>query len=314
MIWVIGSNGMLGSEICKQLEKNKMPFIGSDKEVDITKSECIEKFIRETESQEYLKANTTKTNINKIKWIINCAAYTAVEKAEEDQELAYQLNSIGPKNIANIARYNGIKLIHISTDYVFGGIGETPFTEDMKKNPLGVYGKSKSEGEENIQNLMTKYYIIRTAWLYGFKHPNFVYTMINLLNSKEQIKVVNDQFGTPTNASDLATAIIKLIEKANKNDENFDTKSIIPYGIYHFTNIGQISWFEFAQKIYNLGIKYKRITNKCEILPCTTEEFGAKVERPKYSVLNKNKIIDTLKIKIQSWDKSLEKFIKDKNF
>lgn len=314
MIWVIGANGMLGSEVCEQLKKSKIPFIGTDKEIDITKSENIENFLKMTNSKEYLKASSIKSDILKIKWIINCAAYTAVEKAEENQELAYQLNAIAPKKIAQIAQYNGIKLIHISTDYVFDGNSKFPLTEDMKKNPLGVYGNTKSQGEDFIQNSMTQYYIIRTAWLYGFKHPNFVYTMINLMNSKDEINVVNDQIGCPTFAGDLAKVIISIIKKSNKNEKKFDTNSIIPYGIYNYTNMGEISWFDFATKIYELGKKYKRVLKPCKVLPCSSDEFNAKVKRPEYSVLSKNKISSTLKIKIPVWNKSLAKFLKSKKF
>lgn len=314
MIWVIGANGMLGSELCRQLKKNKIDFVSSDKEVDITNYESIEAFINQKESESYLSASLNEKKSSKIKWIVNCAAYTAVEKAEEEPKLAELLNVTGPKNIAHAARFNGIKLIHISTDYVFGGTGNVPFTEDMQKNPLGVYGKTKSDGEDEIIQSMTQYYILRTAWLYGYGRPNFVYTMVNLMNSKDEIKVVNDQFGTPTFAGDLAEAIIKIIEKSEKNNTAFNKNSIVPFGIYNFTNLGNISWFDFAQQIYNLGKKYKRITKDCSVKSCTTAEYGAKVERPAYSVLSKDKIMKELKIKIPSWEKSLEKFLKDASF
>lgn len=313
MIWVIGANGMLGSELCRQLEKNKISYVASDKEVDITNPESIDSFITEKESESYLGSMSEKKS-SKIKWIVNCAAYTAVEKAESEPELAALLNTTGPKNIAHAARFHGIKLIHISTDYVFGGQGNIPFTEEMPKNPLGVYGKTKSDGEDEIIQAMTQYYILRTAWLYGYGRPNFVYTMINLMNSKNEIKVVNDQFGTPTFAGDLADAIIKIITKSEKNNTAFNKNTIIPFGIYNFTNLGQISWYDFAQKIYLFGKKYKRINNECQVNTCTTAEYGAKVERPAYSVLSKDKIIKTLKLKIPSWEKSLEKFIKDSSF
>lgn len=314
MIWVIGANGMLGSEICRQLEKNKLPYVSSDLDVDITNSESIENFIREKESVSYLTSSRQAHSNSKIKWIINCAAYTAVEKAESEPELAEKLNITGPENLTHIARANNIKLIHISTDYVFGGTGNTPFTEEMQKNPLGVYGKTKSDGEDIITQGMTQYYIIRTAWLYGYDHPNFVYTMTKLMKEKDSIKVVNDQLGTPTFAGDLASVIITLIEKADRNSSSFKAKDIIPYGIYHFTNLGQTSWYDFAQKIYSFGIKYKKINNECKVLPCSTEEYGAKVERPAYSVLCKDKITKTLKIKIPSWEKSLEKYIRSESF
>lgn len=313
MIWVIGAKGMIGSELCKQLEKNKIPFVASDKEVDITNSVNIDTFIREQESASYLNSITSKKS-KKIKWIVNCAAYTDVEKAQTESELAYLLNVIGTKNIVHAAHFNGIKLIHISTDYVFSGIGNIPFTEEMPKNPLNVYGKTKSAGEDEIMQGMTQYYILRTGWLYGYGHSNFVYKMTDLMNSKVQIKIVNDQIGTPTFAGDLANTIIALIEKSDRNSDSFRKNDIIPYGVYHFTNLGQTSLYNFTLKIYQLGKKYKRITNECSIVPCTTAEFGATVECPAYSVLSKDKILKELKIKIPTWEKSLEKFIKDSNF
>lgn len=314
MIWVIGANGMLGSELCRQLSQKKIPFVGTGRETDITKYEVLESFLSSQESKSYLLRNLENKDSQKIKWIVNCAAFTAVEKAESEEEAARALNSAGPKNLAHIARYNGIKLIHISTDYVFDGTGSTPYTEDMPKNPLGVYGRTKSDGEDFIQQAMTQYYILRTAWLYGSGHPNFVYTMTKLMNEKSELKVVSDQRGTPTFAGDLADVIIKIIGRSDKNTESFAVKSIIPYGIYNFTNLGETTWFDFAEKIYAFGKKYKRITNECSIIPCSTAEYASHVSRPAYSVLSKEKITGALKIKIPSWDKSLEAFIKSKSF
>ena len=184
----------------------------------------------------------------------------------------------------------------------------------MEKDPLGVYGKTKSDGEEAIQKEMTQFYILRTAWLYGFDGKNFVYTMTKLMNSHDQIKVVNDQSGTPTCAVELASAILKIIEKSDNATEAFGKHSAPSYGIYHFTNGGQTNWFEFAQEIYKLGKKYGRITQNCVVNPCTTEEYGAQVERPAYSVLSKDKICKELKIKLPTWQSCLEKFIKSERF
>ena len=161
---------------------------------------------------------------------------------------------------------------------------------------------------------MTTYYIIRTAWLYGFDGKNFVYTMTKLMNSHDQIRVVNDQFGTPTYAPDLAAAILRFIEKSENAKSFFGKNSAPAYGIYHFTNEGQTNWHEFASEIYRLGRKYGRITNDCRVDACTTEEYGAKVQRPAYSVLSKAKISKALKIKIPEWQVSLEKFMKSERF
>jgi len=202
----------------------------------------------------------------------------------------------------------------MSTDYVFGGHGNAPFTENMEKRPLGVYGITKSAGEDNIRKEMTQYYIIRTAWLYGFDGKNFVYTMTGLMNTHDEIKVVSDQCGTPTFAGDLADVIIRIITKADTARSFFGKKSALPYGIYHFTNLGEISWYDFAAAIYTLGKKYGRITHDCMITACTTEEYGAKVERPAYSVLSKEKIQRELHIKIASWQSSLDHFMSSDRF
>lgn len=316
MIWLIGCKGMLGSEIAKLLDENKINWIGTDAEVDITSYEALESFENSVETASYMRQAQGHSD-NTIKWIINCAAYTNVDKAEEDVEIAQKLNTEGPKNIARLARNIGAKLIHISTDYVFNGKYNQPYTEDMDKAPLGVYGKTKAAGEEAIQKEMNTYYIIRTAWLYGFNGKNFVYTMSKLMNNKDEIKVVNDQIGTPTCACDLAAVILRLIEKADSAKTFFGKNSLPAYGIYHFTNADNgkgISWFDFATEIYRLGHKFGKITKQCKVLPCTTQEFGASVERPAFSVLSKEKISKELKIKIPSWESSLEKFIKNSKF
>jgi dTDP-4-dehydrorhamnose reductase len=311
MIWLIGCKGMLGSEVARQLDEKKYNWVGTDKDVDITDADALMNFVKSVETSTYLD---TSSNDKHIKWIINCSAYTNVDKAEEDVELANKLNNSGVLKIARTARSIGAKLIHISTDYVFNGQGKEPYTEEMEKEPLGVYGKTKSAGEDAIQKEMTQYYILRTAWLYGFDGKNFVYTMTKLMNSHDQIKVVNDQKGTPTCALDLAAVILKIIEKADKATEAFGKHSAPAFGIYHFTNGGQTNWHEFATEIYRLGRKYGRITQECDVKPCTTEEYGAKVQRPAYSVLSKDKICRELKIKLPDWKVSLEKFIKGERF
>ena len=313
MIWLIGCKGMLGSEVSKQLEEAKLPWVGTDKEVDITDPKALQDFVNKIETASYFPSNLSRKE-RTIKWIINCSAYTNVDKAEEDTELAEKLNALGPMNIARIARSIGAKLIHISTDYVFNGTATTPYLEDMQKEPLGVYGKTKAAGEDAILKEMNTFYIIRTAWLYGYDGRNFVYTMSKVMNSHDTIKVVNDQRGTPTYAPDLASVILKFITKNENAKSFFGKKSAPAYGIYHFTNEGQTNWYEFACEIYKLCRKYGRVTQDCNVTPCTTEEYGAKVQRPAYSVLSKEKIAKALKIKIPEWQTSLEKFIKNSRF
>ena len=313
MIWLIGNKGMLGSEVSRQLEEAKLPFVGTDKEIDITNPDALENFANNILTESYFPSDLPHSE-RRITWIINCSAYTNVEKAEEDVELAEKLNAQGPLNIARLARKIGSKLIHISTDYVFNGKGTEPYTEDMKKEPLGVYGKTKSQGEDAIQKEMNTYFILRTAWLYGFDGKNFVYTMTNAMNKRDSVKVVADQKGSPTCAVDLAQVIIKIITKTDKAKGFFGKNSVPSFGVYHFTDEGETTWYDFTQEIYRLGKKYGRITSDCSVNPCTTEEYGAKVERPAYSVLSKVKIAKELKIKIPQWQVSLEKFIKSNRF
>lgn len=313
MIWLIGCKGMLGSEIAKQLDECKLPWVGTDREVDITDPQALETFEKGIETAAYFPSKLEHAD-RQIKWIINCSAYTNVDKAEEEPELAEKLNSTGPLNIARLARKIGAKLIHISTDYVFNGKGTSPYTEDMEKDPLGVYGKTKALGEDAIQKEMNTFYIIRTAWLYGFDGKNFVYTMTKAMNSHDSVKVVNDQKGTPTCAIDLAAVILKLISKSDGAKAFFGKNSAPAYGIYQYTNAGETTWFEFCKEIYKLGKKYGRITQDCSVNPCTSEEFGSKVERPSYSVLSKDKIVKALKLKNPTWQMSLEKFIKNNRF
>lgn len=314
MIWLIGCNGMLGREVARQLKENNLSFVGTDKEVDITNPDALDAYQKNLMTSFYSLDSKLPESEKSISWIINCSAYTNVDKAEEDTELAAKLNAEGPLNIARMARKLGAKLIHISTDYVFGGDGNEPYTENMEKNPLGVYGKTKADGEDAIEKEMVQYFILRTAWLYGFEGINFVYTMTKAMNNREEVKVVNDQFGSPTCTVDLANAIITIINKTNNAKGFFGSNSTPAFGIYHFTNEGQTTWFEFAQAIYKYGRKYKRITKDCVVNPCTTAEFGAKVKRPAYSVLSKEKIQKELKIKIPNWEKSLKNFMKSKRF
>ena len=288
MIWVIGCKGMLGSEIVRQLSERNINFVGTDIDVDITNPQALAGFIKGKH----------------ISYIINCYAYTAVDKAESDADFAKKLNEDGPRNIANLANQIHAKMIHISTDYVFDGTGSVPYTEDMPVAPIGVYGKTKAAGEAAVRQNLKEYYIIRTAWLYGWAGKNFVYTMIKAMNTHESVKVVNDQKGSPTFAWDLASVIIKII---NKND--------VPYGTYHCTDLGEITWCDFTNEIKKQGVELGLITNKeCVIIPCTTNEYPTPAARPAYSVLNKNKIQKAVDIQLPDWKISLKEFMNSKLF
>ncbi len=316
MIWLIGAHGMLGKEIAEQLKQSNSDWIGTGRDVDVTNPVALDNFAASHDSSAGQTGNAASEGKvpTKISWIINCSGYTNVDKAEQEPELAKKINEDGVRNIARTARHIGARLIHISTDYVFDGTGTTPYSEDDKKNPIGVYGSTKSAGEDAVQKEMTQYYILRTSWLYGFEGHNFVYTMTKVMNSLESIKVVNDQRGTPTNASDLAAAILKIINSSATSHHLFGSNFAIPYGIYNYSGNGETTWFDFAQKIYALGKKYGRILQECKITPCTTDAYPTPAKRPAYSVLSKAKIQETLHVKIPNWEDSLEKFIKSNRF
>jgi dTDP-4-dehydrorhamnose reductase len=292
MIWLIGYKGMLGTELSQLLEKNGMVFSGTDREVDITDSAALRGF-----SEKQAAAGSA------FGWIINCAAYTAVDKAEDDAETCRRLNVEGPGNIAALSRSIGAKLIHISTDYVFDGKGTRPYREDDATNPAGVYGLSKRDGELAVMENNPHSYIIRTSWLYGKHGNNFVHTMLHLMNERDAVSVVNDQRGSPTWAYDLAAAILVLIKTV-------DSGKAVSYGMYHYTNKGNITWFDFAQEIYRQGREQGLIAKECAIKPCTSAGYPSRVQRPMYSVLDKSKIKAVLGIEISSWDVSLKEFLK----
>jgi dTDP-4-dehydrorhamnose reductase len=282
MIWVIGSNGMLGREICNFFEKTKFKFISSDIDVDISVYENLLKFIGNM----------------KIDWIVNCAAYTAVDKAEDETDLAFKINSLGAENIAKFANEIGAKLIHISTDYVFSGDKETEYLETDLPDPTGAYGKSKLSGEDKIINILKNYFIIRISWLIGFYGHNFFFTMLKLFNDRNEIRVVNDQYGSPTFSKLVAVVISEMI------NQDFDK-----YGIYHLSCENKTTWYDFTNKIYEL-LKYYRIINKdITIIPIKTSEYPTKAVRPKNSYLSKEKIKAKLNIELPNWEDGLEEFI-----
>lgn len=286
MIWLIGNKGMLGTEISRMIEARGLSYVGTDREVDITNPASL---------MEFASAHPS------ISWIINCAAYTAVDKAEDDTAICALLNTDGPAHIASMAKKIGAKLIHISTDYVFHGDGNRPYREDDPTDPTGVYGLTKRDGESRALAENDATYIVRTAWLYGVHGNNFVFTMLRLMKERDTLSVVNDQRGTPTWAADLARTLLSFIDAdGNKN---------VPYGIYHYTNQGNITWYDFACEIYKKGRALGLLTKDCAINPCTSDQFPAKVRRPPYSVLDKSKIEKALSLEIPQWESSLENFL-----
>ena len=273
-ILVTGCNGQLGNEM--QLLEKENPqhtYFNTDvAELDITNQEAIEQFVASHE----------------IDGIVNCAAYTAVDKAEDNEEFCSVLNSIAPAYLAAAIEKRGGWMIQISTDYVFDGTQHTPYVEDDDTCPNSVYGKTKLVGELNVQKLCKQSMIIRTAWLYSTFGNNFVKTMIRLGQEKPELGVIFDQIGTPTYARDLAAAIFTAINKG-----------VVP-GVYHFSNEGVISWYDFTKAIHRLA----GITT-CHVRPLHTAEYPTPANRPHYSVLDKTKIKQTFDIEVPYWEESL---------
>ena len=277
-ILVTGANGQLGNEMRIVAAASKDNYIFTDvAELDITNLEAIRAMVAE----------------NSVEAIVNCAAYTNVDKAEDDVEFCELLNATAVENLAIAMKEVDGLLVHVSTDYVFGGDPyNTPCTEDKKGTPTGVYGASKLHGEQNIQRVGCHHLIIRTAWLYSEFGKNFVKTMLMLTGTKPQLKVVFDQVGTPTYALDLAAAIFDILE--NRKYAGND-------GVYHYSNEGVCSWYDFTKMI----AEYAGNT-ACDIQPCHSNEFPSKVVRPSYSVLDKTKIKTTFGIAVPYWTDSLK--------
>ena len=271
-ILITGASGQLGTELSKIMPNAITP---SHQELDITDFVSVRDF----------------TQKNRINTIINCAAYTAVDAAEDDYFNAKNINSTGPKNLAE----TGCKLIHISTDYVFNGQSKTPYQTGDETEPCSIYGWTKLVGESYVMKNSAEYAIIRTSWLYSPYGKNFVKTMRNLGATRDSINVVEDQIGTPTYAADLAEAIVQIIPQMNFNNR----------GIYHYSNMGECSWYDFAREIM------KQSGLKCKVLPTTSSEYKTRAIRPKYSVLDKTKIIQTFGIKIKDWQNALTRCISE---
>ena len=279
VVLVTGSNGQLGQSI-QFVAKNysEIDFVFCDSSaLDITIKDSIHAAF-----EQY-----------KPKYCINTAAYTAVDKAESEPEKAYSINANGAKNLAEVCKDFDTTIIHISTDFVFDGSATKPYSENDIPNPTGVYGQSKWQGEQMIQEITEKYFIVRTSWVYSQFGNNFMKTMLRLAKEREHLSVVNDQIGTPTSAVDLAETIVKIItiERKNSNLNNF--------GIYNFSNEGQCSWFDFAKKIFEIN----KIT--IDLKPIPTTSFPTPAQRPKFSVLDKMKIKKTFGITILDWERSL---------
>jgi dTDP-4-dehydrorhamnose reductase len=278
-IWVCGSLGMLGSHIKRLLDKRKIANVANDyQDVDITDLNNVSDFVR----------------TQKITHIINCAAYTQVDKAEIEQKQAYQVNALGPHHLGVAARRHGARVLHFSTDYVFDGKGRTPYSEEHYCTPMSAYGMSKLAGEIKLLDEHQQACIIRTSWLFGLPGKNFVSTMLSLMNEKEQLRIVSDQIGRPTYCQDLAEVALELLDEE---------------GVFHFANASETSWFEFAKEIHRQAKKLDFPLKLKNIEPITTKEYPTAAQRPSYSTLNTTKIEEFLGSAPRPWQEALSDYL-----
>ena len=283
MIWIVGASGMLGRELSAVLTDKNLPFVGTDRDVDFRNADAVAAFAQG----------------KGVEWVVNCAAYTAVDKAEDEPELAKALNVDGPAVLAHWCSANKAKLIHISTDYVFSGDGNTPYTEDDPIAPTGVYGVTKADGETAVRQALKEHIILRTAWLYGQYGPNFVATMLRLMREKPEFGVVNDQWGAPTWAWDLSQVIAQLIE----------SKASV-WGTFHASGEGQVTWHGFAAEIYTQAKALGLVETMPVIKPLTTAQYPTKAQRPAWSVLSKAKLKAVYGLTFPDWKDSLARYMR----
>ena len=290
-ILLIGAKGQLGSQIM-HIIKNGKSELGSIP-AEVLNAEIIETDVDTLDiTNLQMVKESVKTNMPDV--VINCAAFTNVDGCESNKDLAFKVNSLGARNIAIACEEIGSKLIHVSTDYVFSGVGETPLKESDLVAPVSVYGKTKLLGEEFVRDFSSKYYIVRTSWLYGYVGHNFVYTMMKLGKDRDSLSVVNDQLGNPTHANDLAYHILKLIETEE-------------YGVYHCTGKGECSWYDFASEIMKLSGR------NCTVNPCTSSEYKAmypnSADRPAYSSLDNMMLRCTVGDEMRDWKDAIKTFM-----
>ena len=290
-ILITGSNGQLGNELQKIVATGKAEIGAVSEEI-----KNAEVFAMDVDTLDITNLEQVKKVLNEVKpdVVINCAAATNVDGCEANQDLAFKINSLGPRNLAMVAEELGAKIVQVSTDYVFSGVGEAPLKECDLVAPVSVYGKTKLLGEEFVRDFSSKYYIVRTAWLYGYVGHNFVYTMMKLGKDRDTLNVVNDQLGNPTHANDLAYHILKLIQTEE-------------YGVYHCTGKGECSWYDFASEIMKLSGR------NCTVNPCTSAEYKSmypnSADRPAYSSLDNMMLRCTIGDEMRDWKDALKTFM-----
>jgi dTDP-4-dehydrorhamnose reductase len=288
-ILVVGCRGMLGTDLMEVLEREGLSCVGMDlPDIDITRKDRLQSLLADLNP-----------------WLaINCAAYTAVDRAEQDQDAAFAINRDGPENLATTCAEIGAPLIHISTDYVFDGSKEGPYREDDPTAPLGVYGRSKWEGEAAVRSRLARHVIVRTAWLYGLHGPNFVKTMLRVMAERETVKVVVDQHGCPTWTGHLAEALATMAKRIRVDPES------APWGTYHYCGFGATTWHAFAVAIAEEARSYRNLAVQ-QVVPITTAEYPTPAQRPANSVLDCGKIQARFGASAKPWRPTLARFLRD---
>lgn len=276
---------MLGRELALRLDAEGVPYVGSDRDVDVTDPGSLERFCQGKD----------------IDWVINCSGYTAVDRAEDEPDLCFRINTQGPENLAAAATLAGATMIHFSTDYVFGGMGTRPYVEDDPLGPVGVYARSKADSEPRVRSRCPHSFILRTAWLYGASGTSFPLTMLRLLGERDVVRVVNDQTGCPTWAGDLAGAVCALVARHSSE-----------FGTYHYAGEGQATWYEVAEEVRAVALDTGLLTNAhSRVEPVTTDQYPTRATRPAYSVLSKEKFRRTFGLEIPHWRTSLRAFLSE---
>ena len=284
-IWLLGDRGMLGRQMAVELQKKGFSFSASDREVDISDFQSLKVF----------------SQGKKFSWIINCAAYTAVDQAEIESAAAFRINAVGVENLAKLAAGLGARLVHFSTDYVFDGRNHQPYGENDQPRPISQYGWSKWQGEKLLLASWQSIFIFRISWLYGVFGNNFVNTMLKLFREKNEVRVVNDQFGSPTYAAALASNVVRLIGADSER-----------YGLYHYCDSGVISWYDFAAQIMARALAYNLLEKKIPLLAIATADYPTRAIRPAYAVLDSSKVVRELDFRVHDWRINLDDFFREK--
>jgi dTDP-4-dehydrorhamnose reductase len=294
MIWITGARGMLGRELSGLLEADGRAWVGTDREVDLTDRAALERFALERFARERFGGRGGAG----LSWIVNCAAYTQVDRAEQEPAAAWAINADAPGHLAALARARGAGLIHLSTDYVFDGGKEGPYLEEDPVGPLSAYARGKAEGESRVRMAGGRYLIVRTAWMYGRHGPNFVTAMLSRFRELEEVGVVADQWGSPTWARDLAGLLLRLCRTGE-----------LAGGIYHFTNSGRASWYEYAGEIQRRALGLGLIGHPVRLKPLSSDEYRAGAHRPANSQLSLEKIRSALGLTIRPWQEALGEYL-----